>query len=235
MGPLTGGQRATLTGDLDQCFCGAAFSPDGQLLAAASSDGQVPVWDTKTGRRQASLLGGKGPTKEMATCVAFHPSGKWLAAGYDGAGVVRLWDLETGTMRRTLPLLATVTRVAFSPDGTRLAAGGTHRGQVRVWDAASGQELGAFDTADATADDLSYPRLVFSPQANTLLVANGPRLTLWEPGHRENEIGSGLDTLLDLAVSPNGWFVAVSGVAWRTPPGSTSPGRILIFELPHRR
>jgi WD40 repeat protein len=72
--------------------------------------------------------------------VAFTtlPGGFRVVATGDEGGAVRLWDLETMTLRATLPGHSGGARcVAFGtlPDGTVLLAAGDDGGTVRVWDA----------------------------------------------------------------------------------------------------
>ena len=69
-----------------------AFSPDSKILASASRDGAVRLWDVATHRQIGKPLtvhaGG-------VTSVAFSPDGTTLATGSED-GTVRLWDVATG-------------------------------------------------------------------------------------------------------------------------------------------
>ncbi len=65
-----------------------AFSPNGEILASASVDKTVRLWDVATGQ----LLSMRSGHTDMVLCVAFSPDSQRLASGgYDRA--VRVWDL----------------------------------------------------------------------------------------------------------------------------------------------
>jgi WD40 repeat protein len=64
-----------------------AFSPDGRLLATASDDKTVRLWDPATGKPLRTLVGHTG----LVTGVAFRPDGRLLATA-DSDGTARLWD-----------------------------------------------------------------------------------------------------------------------------------------------
>ena len=106
-----------------------AWSPNGNLLAAAGPDDLVSLFDITTSQR-STLDGHQGPVRALA----FSPDGKTLASvGQDGQ--IHLWDPAAQTQRATInaspsPLYA----VTFSRDGKLLGAAGEDR-LIHVYDA----------------------------------------------------------------------------------------------------
>jgi WD40 repeat protein len=71
--------------------------------------------------------------KKHFTGIAFHPSGKYLAATSNDE-TVRLYDTATWEVSRTFTWdIGKMRSIAFSKDGT-LAAAGSDKGKVVVWD-----------------------------------------------------------------------------------------------------
>lgn len=86
----TGDRVRTLAAPAAHAF---AFSPDGRLLALASSR-DVIVLDAATGQRLRTMRGDDA----YVTCLAFSPDGRFLAtAGYSGS--VLLWECESFSAR----------------------------------------------------------------------------------------------------------------------------------------
>ena len=107
-----------------------AFSRDGELLASASWDRTIKVWEARTWRLVHDLPNSTGGA---AQCVAFDRDGPRLAWGSTD-GTVTVWDgpgTETYVLRGHT---SWVQAVAFSPDGKWLASASLD-GTVKVWNA----------------------------------------------------------------------------------------------------
>jgi WD40 repeat protein len=110
-----------------------AFSPDGKLLATASRDRTVKLWDMANGHELLTYTGHRDEVRR----VAFHPSGKMIASA--GAEKnIKLWDPASGKDIRTIEGKGEyVTSMAFSKDGKTLVVANNDKA-VRLYDVDTG-------------------------------------------------------------------------------------------------
>ncbi|KAM3066490.1 hypothetical protein ACMFMG_011988 [Clarireedia jacksonii] len=74
-----------------------AFSADSNLLASASDDKTIKVWDAATGILQQTLEG----HSDRVYSVAFSADSKLLASASDDK-TIKFWDTATGILQQTL-------------------------------------------------------------------------------------------------------------------------------------
>jgi WD40 repeat protein len=96
----------------------AAFSPDSRLLATASSDATIKLWDVSSGRELSTL---HGHLTEVSA-VAIAPDGRTLVSIEQLEGL-RFWDLPTQREVAVVPMAAAGAWLGFAPDGRTLAVG----------------------------------------------------------------------------------------------------------------
>ncbi|ROT35723.1 prolyl oligopeptidase-like protein [Sodiomyces alkalinus F11] len=109
------------------------FSSDGQLLASASNDRTIKVWNATTGACMQTLEG----HSDWVMSIAFSGDGRWLASASRDE-TVKVWDVATSACVQALEGHSDwVSSIAFSADGKRLASGSRDR-TINIWDAATG-------------------------------------------------------------------------------------------------
>lgn len=166
----------TLLGHTDEVHA-LAFQPaGGNLLASASFDKTVRLWELPAGCPIHQL-----PLQsEGVRSVDFSPNGKLLAtaSGRD----VAIWKVEDWTQVIKVPQEQTVTAVRFTPDGSRLLTSGTD-GEAKLLDIAS---LRPATELRGEGEQSPILALAIAEDSGLLAVASLGRIRLWHS--REEEL-----------------------------------------------
>jgi len=177
------------------------FSPDGKLVASASFDSTVRLWDPATGESCGVLQG----HSDSVSAVVFSPDGKLVASASDDS-TVRLWDPATGESCGVLQGHSdSVSAVVFSPDGKLVASASRDR-TVRLWDPAIGESCGVLQGHSNWVN-----AVVFSPDGKLVASASYDRtVRLWDPATGEScGVLQGHSSAVNAVVfSPDGKLVA---------------------------
>ncbi|KFE68617.1 KGGVGR-motif variant AAA ATPase [Hyalangium minutum] len=163
--------RFELSG-LESSIWGIAFSPDGQILATASADKLVRLWDGHTGTAIRSL---EGHTEDVYA-LAFSPKASLLAS-VGGEKTVRVWDVEKGEAAFTLEGHedGPVSAVAFSPDGNLLMSGAWDF-TVRVWSVRERKQVAVLEGHEGVLVGVA-----FSPEGDRVVtITMGGSARLWD-------------------------------------------------------
>ena len=109
-------------------FVDAAFSQNGNRVAAAAQDSNVYFWDAAV---EKWTVWAATPDSSIAK-VSFSPDGRLLVAGTN-KGLLLIWDVETQQLVAQFQTTNNeIAAIRFSPNGYYLAFGGW-KGPIRVW------------------------------------------------------------------------------------------------------
>jgi WD40 repeat protein len=195
-----------------------AFSGDGKIRVNQAEGIVVELRDARTNALRHRLLqnAGGGP-------FAFSPQGDILATGEWATGTVRLWNMQTGALVRTLEppsvqrgsspthiARQSVTSLIFLLDGATLIVGNgdSPSTALRLWNARTGKELKTVPMADTVFT------MALSPDGQWLVTGGVTgTMRLWNTSTWEvrQVIKGSIRSVNTVAFSPDGKLLASAG------------------------
>lgn len=197
---FTGEERQRLYAHRDT-IANLEFSPDGALLATASRDQSVKIWDIDKGVQVTSYV----DLGDRIQDIEFSPDGEYLLIGLGEAGnfpdgsdspadsSAYLWDLRNRTQAQVFSGHSNwVWAADISPDGSLFASGSgplfgpesvaVLDASARIWDAETGEELMTLAGHGDTVDSVR-----FLPDGGQLLSAS------WDGTIRRWDLATGAE------------------------------------------
>lgn len=202
---------------------GAAFSPDGTLVASWGADGIVRVWNTRT-RHCVHTLAGHG---ERVRKVVWSQDGSTLWS-YGNSNGIREWDLTIVREQRVRGPVGSVKSIALTGDARFIAAGFRYGG-ILLWD-----REGRVKVIAELEHNIEW--LEFSPD-DTRLFAGTWSGDVWAYDLRSGNgriWGKHQGQVLRLAVSPTGHQVATSGEDGKIALWEPESGQARWLDVPGR-
>ncbi len=155
-----------------------AISPASSMVASASSDKTVRLWNIETGKLIQTLEG----HQHSVTAIDFSPNGQLVASG-SRDHTVKLWNTDTGELVQQFDDVdKAVVDVRIADDGIALIA--LYENQQRyIYDIVTGQTISVVsddsETLNALFNGLQRDNIGFYPPVNTLEVsADGQQIAV---------------------------------------------------------
>jgi hypothetical protein len=184
---------------------GVTFSPNGRIVAGASWDETIRIWDVATGKELHQLTGHNRHVRS----VAFSPDGKILLSN-GGDQVLRLWDTATWKTIRTIEGTSDDRGSAIAPNNQWLVT--RTKKNLILWELATGREL--------WRQPLTRPYEVIagfgcgSREVVTLAYRNSSWAIVFRDtasGNELRQLETGLPSLASSTVSMNTRYLASNG------------------------
>ncbi|KIM27755.1 hypothetical protein M408DRAFT_164152 [Serendipita vermifera MAFF 305830] len=191
-----------------------SFSHDGCLVASASSDNTLRIWDASTGLP----VGNQFPVHDPH-CTMFSPDDQLVACGW--FHTIKVWNIATRKEVWSTDKNHGRCNLAFSPDSLRLA--GSSEGKICIWDL---EPRSASPSTVTTARETPFRRVAFHPGGDMIATTESTKVYIWKIKDQivplyEMSVSSPSD--FHLGFSFDGAFLAYGSSVWSLDPLTQEP------------
>lgn len=143
------------------------LSPDATQLFCAAGDNVIRCWAVADGTEVRTFTG------HTAAVSSLSVSGQTLASGAADS-TVRVWNLQTGAIIRSINHAAAVSSIAVSPKGLIIASGGADK-LVKLWTASTGAPI-----VSLTGHAAAIVGLRFNADGSKLVSGSNDGVWVWD-------------------------------------------------------
>ncbi|RIB21884.1 WD40-repeat-containing domain protein [Gigaspora rosea] len=134
----------------------------GQVLASASMDRTVRIWDIFRSKKCVRVIKHDGAVKDIRWSINFN---NLLSGGYDK--IAKLSDIETGTTIQTFPHPQIVTTLRYHPTQPNIFVSGMIQDGIRSWDLRTNKVIKETRKFMGSVNDIE-----FFPNGNNILTCS---------------------------------------------------------------